>query len=100
MLPILVIELLYKFGVLDHESKQTVLEQMSFIIFPLCKRPLTLSGILFLIKEFVEYLHGLLVRNNSFTVELILTVSEPDNVVTLVIIRLALNADHRSLLLL
>jgi hypothetical protein len=73
---------------------------MSFVVFPLSKGPLTLSWILFLIEEFVEYLHGLLVRNDSFTIELIFTVSEPYNVVTLVIVRLALNTDHGRLLLL
>lgn len=51
---------------------------MSLIIFPLSKGPLTLSWVLLLIQKFVENLHCLFIRNDSFTIELVLTISESD----------------------
>ena len=77
------VEVLYKLGVLYHVGEEPVLEQMRLIVLPLCERPLTLSGVVALVEQLLEDLHGMLVRNDSFTVELILTITEADNVVCL-----------------
>ena len=53
---------------------------MRLIILPLCECPLALCWILLLIEELVKYFHGLLVRNNSFAVELVLPIFESDYV--------------------
>lgn len=81
LFPVLVIELFDKLGILDHEGKQSILEQMCLIILPLSKSSLTLCGIFLLVEELVEYFHGLFVRYDALAVELVLSVSEPDDVV-------------------
>ena len=72
---------------------------MSLVILPLRKCSLTLSRVFFLVEELVKYLHGLFIRNNALAIELVLAVSEPDNVVTLAVGGLALNAYHGIVLL-
>jgi hypothetical protein len=53
---------------------------MRLIIFPLSQCSETLGRIFLLLKQFVKYFHGLLVRNDAFTVELVLPILEPDDV--------------------
>lgn len=72
---------------------------MSLVILPLRKCSLTLSRVFFLVEELVKYFHGLFIRNNALAIELVLAVSEPDNVVTLAVGSLALNAYHGIVLL-
>ena len=96
------VEVLYKLGVLHHVGEEPVLEQMRLVVLPLCERPLTLSGVVALVEQLLEDLHGMLVRNDSLTVELILTITEADNVVCLGILRGAnaqLRATHSTVLL-
>lgn len=77
---------------------------MSLVILPLCEGPLTLSGILLFVEQLVEYLHGLLVRNDSTAIELVFSVPEPNDVVhstfaTVYSLALTLDTDHGILLL-
>ena len=81
LVPVLVIELLDVLGVFDHKCEKAILEKMRFIILPLSESPLALRWILLLIEELVKYLHGLFVGDNSFTVKLVLSVPELNDVV-------------------
>jgi hypothetical protein len=54
---------------------------MCLIILPLCKRPLTLCRILLLIEKLVKDLHRLLIRYDALAIELIFSISEPNDVI-------------------
>ena len=53
---------------------------MSLIIFPLSQSSQTLRRILLLLKQLVEYFHGLVIRNDSLAIELILPILEPNDI--------------------
>lgn len=53
---------------------------MGFVILPLCQSPLTLRRVFLLIKQLVEDLHRLLIRDDALTVELVFSVPEPDHI--------------------
>lgn len=61
LVPVLLVEVFDVFGILDHESEETVLEEMSLVVFPLGQSPLALGRILLLVDQLVEDLHSLLV---------------------------------------
>lgn len=61
LLPVSIFEVLHKLTILDHESEQTVLEQVRLVVFPLRQGPLALSRIIPLIYQLFEYFHGVLV---------------------------------------
>ena len=61
MLPVLLVEVFNVFLILDHEGEETVLEEMSLVVFPLGEGPLALGRILLLVDQLVEDLHSLLV---------------------------------------
>ena len=61
MLPVLLVEVFNVFLILDHEGEETVLEEMSLIVFPLGQSPLALGRILLLVDQLIEDLHCLLV---------------------------------------
>ena len=87
LLPIVVVKILNELGILNHEGKESILEEVRLIILPLSQRAQRLSRILLLFEEFIEYFHGLLIRNDAFAVELVLTVFEPDNVLQVITAR-------------
>ena len=80
LLPIVVVEIFNEFGVLHHVREEAVLEEVRLVIFPLSQSPQTLRGIFLLFEQLVKDLHGLLVGNDAFTVELVLPVFEPDHI--------------------
>lgn len=53
---------------------------MSFIIFPLGQCSLALNHILLFILQLFKYFHCLLIRNNTFTIKLILSIFESNYV--------------------
>ena len=50
LLPVRISQFLNKLLILDHESKQPILEQMRLIILPLSECPLALRRVLLLVK--------------------------------------------------
>ena len=84
LLPIIVVEIFNELRVLNHEGEEAILEQMGFIVFPLSQRSQALRGILLLLEQFIENLHGLLIGNDSLAVELVFFVFEPDDILQVV----------------
>lgn len=80
LLPIIIVEVLHELRVLHHEGKETILKQMSLVVLPLGQSAKTLRWVLLLFEQFVEYLHGLLIGNNALSIELVLSILEPDHV--------------------
>ena len=57
---------------------------MCLIVFPLGQCAQALRGVLLLLQQFVEYLHGLLIGNDALAVELVLPIFEPDDILEVV----------------
>lgn len=53
---------------------------MRLIILPLSQSPQTLCWIFLLFKQFIKYLHCLLIGYDTFSVKLIFPIFEPDNI--------------------
>lgn len=79
--PVIIIKLFDRFGILNHEGEEAVLEEMGLVIFPLSEGTERLCGIFLLLKKFIKDLHCLLIRNNAFAVELVFFVFESDDVI-------------------
>jgi len=54
---------------------------MCLIIFPLGEGTKWLSRIFLFLKKFIEDIHGLLIRYNTFTVELVFFIFESDDII-------------------
>jgi hypothetical protein len=81
LIPVLIIELFDKLGILNHKRKQPILEQMRLIILPLSECPLALCWILLLVEELVKDFHRLLIRYDTLAIELVLSIPEANDVV-------------------
>lgn len=80
LFPVSIIKIFNELRVLDHKRKEPILEQMRLIVLPLGQRAQALRRILLLLQQLVEYFHCLLVRDDTFPVELVLSVFEADHI--------------------
>jgi hypothetical protein len=54
---------------------------MRLIVLPLGQGPLTMCRVLFLVEEFIENFHGLLIRDDALTIKLVFPVTESNHII-------------------